>query len=369
VSHVHIETCHWQLSQPNSQYEQMMAHPHIQEAASYIRAGELVAFPTETVYGLGADATCDEAVQRIFKAKGRPSDNPLIVHLSSITDLQGVVAQVSSKAEKLIEAFWPGPLTLLLPKGKQVCDTVTAGLSTVAVRMPAHPVALALIAAAKKPLAAPSANLSGKPSPTTADHVLDDLKGRIRGVLDAGTTGIGLESTVVDVTLDIPMILRPGGITLAQLQAVVGEVKLDPMMQREDHDEASRQEIMKPRSPGMKYRHYAPSGDLWLVSCEKGLSVMRNRMMQEAEEARKQGYRVGILTTDDGLSLFTAERVISLGKREALEQIASQLYAALRQCDQGDLDRIYAETFPKQGLGEAIMNRLEKASEYKPIRV
>lgn len=354
------ETVVWDIhTAVDMSVDKLIDHPHIQAAARLIRQNEAVAFPTETVYGLGADARSSQAVRKIFEAKGRPSDNPLIVHIASLSMLEGIVDNISPRARRLMERFWPGPLTLVLPKGKEVCPEVTAGLSSVAVRMPNHPVALALILASQAPLAAPSANRSGKPSPTRAEHVWQDLAGRIAGLLDGGPTQVGLESTVLDLTAAEPVLLRPGSITLSELEKVIGPVRLDqsllPAGQGGD-------EPVRPRSPGQKYTHYAPEGELYLVSHTKGLEAMRRFIQEQVERDRKQGKRVAVLTTDEGLAFYEADLVLSLGPRKGLDRVASRLYAALRQTDEERMDTIYAETFSSDEVGLAVMNRLMKAA-------
>lgn len=334
--------------------------PFIQEAARWLQAREPVAFPTETVYGLGADACCDEAVQKIFTAKGRPADNPLIVHVSKRQQLWswGVAENRSVEAEKLMTAFWPGPLTLILPKGSAVAETVTAGLTTVAVRMPDHPVASALIEESGMPLAAPSANRSGRPSPTRADHVWDDLHGRIAGVLDGGETGIGVESTVLDISGDAPTILRPGGITQEMLKAKGVDARLDPGLLRSQQT---------PKSPGMKYRHYAPKGELWLVEGEP--ERMRKEIQKRAYAARLEGKNVGILTASEFLDGYEADQVLSCGSVLDPSSTAKRLYQVLRTFDQAGVDVILSESFSRDKVGAAVMNRLEKAAGGKVIRV
>lgn len=319
----------------------------IKEAALWIREGEVVAFPTETVYGLGGNALLYEAIEKIYQAKGRPSDNPLIVHIASREQLHDFVSEIPPLAEKLMDAFWPGPLTLVLPTNGSLPENVTAGLQTVAVRMPEHPVALALIEASGVPVAAPSANLSGKPSPTTADHVAKDLTGRIKAIVDGGKTGVGVESTVVDCTGTIPMILRPGGVTKEELEAVVSNVLTDPALSGEN---------LAPRSPGVKYTHYAPKAPLILVEASVA------QIQQLIEEKKREGKRVGVLTTEEQLKNYEADLVVACGSREKLATVASELYSALRRFDEEELDILFAETFKKEGLGIAIMNRLEKAS-------
>jgi L-threonylcarbamoyladenylate synthase len=328
-------------------------HPAIQEAASRLREGALIAFPTETVYGLGADAQNDKAVQSIFRAKGRPGDNPLIVHIGEHSQLSDIAAHVPSVAEKLMDRFWPGPLTLVLPSAGTVSDNVTAGLPTVAVRLPEHPVARALLQVARCPVAAPSANRSGRPSPTEARHVLDDLDGRIDGVIDSGPTGYGLESTVLDVTGDEPALLRPGGITVEQLERVLGSVTTDPALIDNATDRA-------PRSPGMKYRHYAPQGEMTLVGGSEGDMVRRIQAL--ADQYRAEGLKVGILTTEERKEEYRADVVVACGSRKALPTVARGLYRALRQFDDAGVERVLAESFPECGWGRTIMNRLRKAA-------
>ncbi|GAA0358202.1 L-threonylcarbamoyladenylate synthase [Bacillus horti] len=349
----------------NESVDNLIKHAQIQQAATFLRAGETVAFPTETVYGLGANALSDIATGKIFEAKGRPSDNPLIVHIAEQNQLVDIVDNIPPLAIKLMEHFWPGPLTLVLPKGKKVCKSVSAGLDTVAVRIPQHPIALALLKACQLPIAAPSANRSGRPSPTTAEHVLEDLSGKIAGVVDGGAAGVGLESTVVDVTGKVPMILRPGGVTMDQLRHVVGEVLVDPAIT--DSDQKHGDEAFIPKSPGVKYQHYAPKGQMWLVSEDFGLEKMRERLQALVKRDREAGYRVAVLTTDEGVDQYTADHVVSLGQRNNLDSVASKIYASLRTCDQMGIERIYAEAFPKSGVGMAIMNRLLKAADGKML--
>ncbi|WP_144551664.1 L-threonylcarbamoyladenylate synthase [Bacillus sp. X1(2014)] len=328
-------------------------NPQVVDAANFLRDNEVVALPTETVYGLGGNAKSDAAVEKIFAAKGRPSDNPLIIHIADKNQLNAFVAEVPEKAERLIEAFWPGPLTIIFKRIEGVLsETATAGLATVAVRMPDHPVALALLKSCGLPIAAPSANSSGKPSPTTADHVLDDLNGKIAGVIDGGATGIGVESTVVDCTEGIPVILRPGGVTKEQLESVVGEVHVDAALT----DEAAR-----PKAPGMKYRHYAPNAPLFMVS---GTTKFLQGLVVEK---RQEGLRVGVLTTEENAGLFEADVVLPCGKRAELETVAASLYDTLRRFNLEKVDIIYSEVFPNTGVGHAIMNRLQKAAGNKLI--
>ncbi|MBH0175626.1 threonylcarbamoyl-AMP synthase [Fictibacillus sp. 23RED33] len=327
----------------------LVNHPHIIQASLWINKNEVVAIPTETVYGLAGNARSDDAIKRIFEAKGRPSDNPLIVHISDNSQLEGLVSSVSHTAQKLMDAFWPGPLTIVLPKGESVSERVTAGLSTVAVRMPDHEIALAVIAASDVPLAAPSANLSGKPSPTSAQHVYEDLKGRIPGIVDGGSTGVGVESTVVECTDDLVTILRPGGITLEKLEKVVGagRVAVDPGIENEKH---------APKSPGMKYTHYAPDAPFVLVD---GSQEFLQKLVDKEREA---GKRIGILTTEERAGVYKADSVIPAGNRSNPETVAQHLYEALRAFNEAGVDQIFGEVFPKTGVGVAIMNRLEKSA-------
>ncbi|MHB1125873.1 MAG: L-threonylcarbamoyladenylate synthase [Bacillota bacterium] len=328
-------------------------------AAGILRRGGLVAFPTETVYGLGANAVDPLAVGRIYQAKGRPSDNPLIVHVAEIEQVYPLVQDVPERAVILIAKFWPGPLTLVLERSSLVADVVTGGLDTVAIRMPAHPVALALLRASRVPVAAPSANLSGRPSPTTAQHVLLDLEGRIEAVLDGGPARVGVESTVLDLVSGIPTILRPGSITREQLEEVLGEVQ-------EAYPVSGVQRLEKaPRAPGMKYAHYAPRGELYLVSGP--LDKVVPRIAGLVNEWRCLGKRVGVLASDETLMEYQGfatqpDLLISLGSRRDLGGIASRLFGALRDCDRAEMEVILAETYPDQGMGTAVMNRLRKAA-------
>ncbi|GIP40926.1 threonylcarbamoyl-AMP synthase [Paenibacillus sp. J31TS4] len=344
--------------------------PGILEAARLIRAGGLVAFPTETVYGLGADARSTAAVEGIFEAKGRPSDNPLIVHIAQREQVDELTEGADELSRRLMDAFWPGPLTLVLPvKPGAVSPRVTAGLATVGVRMPDHPAALALIAAAGCPVAAPSANRSGRPSPTTAEHVLADLAGRIAGVVDAGPTGVGVESTVVEVAGGDVHVLRPGGVTAAQLRTVVPRVSAphedaadggSPAAAAEEPDHA-------PKAPGMKYTHYAPQGRLTLVDGDPERTAAWIR--EELRRAKAAGERTGVLAFDEHLALYDADVVLSCGSRERPEEAARRLYAALRTFDEEGATFLLAEAPDSQGLGSAVLNRLIKAAGHRLVQV
>jgi L-threonylcarbamoyladenylate synthase len=327
----------------------------IELAADIIRGSGLVAFPTETVYGLGADALTPGAVSKIFEAKGRPPDNPIIVHVSGRRDLDKVAAEVPPVAKNLIEEFWPGPLTLLFKRSAAVPDITVAGLDTVAVRMPRHAVALSLIRAAQTPIAAPSANISGSPSPTTAEHVFSDLKGRIELILDGGESDIGVESTVLDITCDPPVVLRPGGTPVEAIESAIGKVKLHPTALAEINLDG-----YLAKSPGMKYRHYAPKALLVLVE-GKDLIKLRSMVQQTADDLKKRGKRKVAIIAPSGRG-YKADVIKSLGDRGDLEAIAKRLFPALRKMDEERVDAIVVEGIGTHGLGLAIMNRLRRAS-------
>jgi L-threonylcarbamoyladenylate synthase len=333
----------------------------IQTAAQIIQKGGLVAFPTETVYGLGADALNPDAVLALFEAKKRPLDNPPIVHVANASEVYNLAKQVSKKAELLMEEFWPGPLTLIFKRSSIVPDVTVAGLDTVAIRMPKHKVALALIKQSNRPIAAPSANLAGKPSPTTAKHVYEDLNGRIDAILDSGPTNIGVESTVLDLSVDPPMVLRPGGTTFEALKQVLGEVKLHPFVEAEQE-----LPLEKTRSPGMKHKHYAPKAEVILV--EGAVPVVTSKIKELAESYRLKGAKVGILATDETQAAYKADVVKSLGSRFNLAVVAQNLFRLLREIDAENVDIIIAEGVPSEGIGLAVMNRLRKASGYHIIK-
>lgn len=336
----------------------------LSEAAEILRSGGLAAFPTETVYGLGADGLNREAAKKIYAAKGRPSDNPLILHISAVKEIEPLVKEVPETAAKLMDAFWPGPLTMIFPKSGIVPRETTGGLDTVAVRMPSDPVASRLIALTGRPIAAPSANRSGRPSPTTAEHVLQDMDGRIEMIVDGGPVGIGVESTIVDVTGDVPVLLRPGAITMEMLQEAVGPVETDPAIAGPVAAD------VKPKAPGMKYRHYAPKAELALVEAavsEQAGGAVISRINQLTREKQSQGYLVGIICTDETKDCYPEGIVRSLGLRARQETIARSLFAVLREFDDLGVDYIYSESFARDHLGQAIMNRLTKAAGYHII--
>ncbi|MEM2915719.1 MAG: L-threonylcarbamoyladenylate synthase [Candidatus Bathyarchaeia archaeon] len=329
----------------------------IKAAAEVIIKGGLVAFPTETVYGLGANLMNEKAVKRIYEAKKRPIDNPIIVHVSSKQETMKLTRGIPLKAKKLMKVFWPGPLTLIF-KASKVSEDVTGGLDTVAVRMPNHKVALALIKASGVPIAAPSANLSGRPSPTTAEHVKQDLYGRIEMILDGGPTNIGVESTVLDLTVDPPIILRPGGVTYEELQKAIGKVEIHPSVLAEK--KVSFDKVM---SPGMKYRHYAPKAEMILV--EGNVENTVQKVQQITDLYKKKGKKVGILATDETRNQYKADIVKSIGTRADISIAARNLFRLLREFDEDGVEVIIVEGLPFEGLGLAVMNRLRKASGYR----
>ena len=331
----------------------------IRRAGEILRSGGLVAFPTETVYGLGGNALDEASSAKIYAAKGRPSDNPLIVHIERLEDLELLVTEIPQSALILAQAFWPGPLTMVLPKSPIVPDTTTGGLKTVAVRMPNHPAALELIRAAGGFVAAPSANTSGRPSPTSAAHVIEDLDGRIDCIIDGGSVGIGLESTIVDLTGETPEILRPGYISREMLEEVLGKVTVDKGLTSED-------EKVRPRAPGMKYRHYAPKAQLTIVEGEENDVV---RTIQElVRKDTAAGLKVGIIAASESAGRYGEGTVRAAGTRSDERTIAMHLYALLREFDELETDRIYSEAFEEGQLGDAIMNRLLKAAGHHVIR-
>jgi len=331
----------------------------IQTAAKILREGGLVAFPTETVYGLGGNGLDNSACEKIYIAKGRPSDNPLILHISEFEELNPIVREISPAAKKLMDAFWPGPLTMVFPKSDIVPEKATGGLDTVAVRFPNHPVARAIIHAAGLPIAAPSANSSGKPSPTRASHVEFDLNGKIDMIVDGGAAEWGLESTIVDVSGEVPMILRPGAVTKEMMEEVVGTVEIDPaILQKPAAD-------LKPKAPGMKYTHYSPKAEVILVKGEMKAVVDEINRLAAADTA--QGFKTGVMATEETKDLYKADIVLSLGSRERPEQIGANLFKYLRKFDFLGAERVYSEVFSEEGEGMAIMNRLNKAAGYQTI--
>ena len=335
-----------------------VAMASIKRAGDIIRSGGLVAFPTETVYGLGGDALNSRSSEKIYAAKGRPSDNPLIVHISEMGALDNIVREVPEAARKLADAFWPGPLTMIMNKTDAVPSETTGGLDTVAIRMPNNKIALELIKASGGYIAAPSANTSGRPSPTVARYCVEDLSGKIEMIIDGGQVGIGLESTIVDLTSKVPMILRPGYITADMIKEVLGEVSID----RTIIDSSS---TLKPKAPGMKYKHYAPKGELTIV--QGSMEDVIGYINEKAAKAQASGRRVGVIGTDATKDRYHADIVKSLGNREDESTIAHELFKALREFDDDKVDIMFSESFEDSGIGQAIMNRLLKAAGHNVI--
>ena len=347
----------------------------LREAAELIRQGEVVAFPTETVYGLGANALDSSACAKIFEIKGRPADNPLIVHVASVPEAKKLVKDWPLEAEICARQFWPGPLTIVLPKADCIPDIISGGLDTVAIRMPSHPLALELIAKAECPIAAPSANISGKPSPTEGEHVWQDFCGKIPLLIDAGKCKVGLESTVLDLSGKTPLILRPGGVTWEQLAAVLGKVELDPAVE----GGFLISDSLQPKAPGMKYRHYAPQGEIVLISGHKEQRIAQfiSRLNNKKASERMallcfEETAVALREAAGGVSqpaIAKADLVFLLGSRKNMAEAASRLFKGLRLCDQHKIGIILAEAMEEKGIGRAFMNRLKKAAGYKKDRL
>lgn len=332
----------------------------IRQAGDILKKGGLVAFPTETVYGLGADALNEDAARKIYEAKGRPSDNPLIIHITNMETLGDIVREIPEVARKAASRYWPGPLTMIFDKSEKVPLGTTGGLDTVAVRMPDHPIARALIDAGGGYIAAPSANTSGRPSPTQAEHVAEDLSGRIDMIVDGGPVEIGVESTILDVTVTPPMILRPGAVTREMLEELIGEVAVDQTLLKSDSKKA-------PKAPGMKYRHYAPKAQLVIV--EGDLAAVTAQINRLTEEKIREGKYVGIIATEETSACYTQGDVKVIGTRQDESTIAGSLYGILRDFDSDGVDFIYSEAFASGGIGSAIMNRLLKAAGHHVINV
>lgn len=338
-------------------------HMDVQEltrAGEWIKQGELVGFPTETVYGLGGDALQEDSARKIYAAKGRPSDNPLIIHIATWEDIYYICRDIPKAAKKLADAFWPGPLTMILKKSDIVPLATTGGLDTVAVRLPGHAVARAFIKAAGGYVAAPSANVSGRPSPTLAKYVYEDMKGKIPLIIDGGEVGIGVESTIVDLTEETPVILRPGYITHEMLEKVLGQVAEDVTMMESLKDIA-------PKAPGMKYRHYAPKGSLTIVAGDTEAVV--KYINDACRKAGRTGKRTGVLCTSETAGCYEADCVKCIGSRADENTVAQGLYKVLRECDDEELEVLFAESFETEGIGQAIMNRLLKAAGHQVIQL
>lgn len=324
------------------------------EAAEIWKNGGLVAFPTETVYGLGGNGLDKEASKKIYAAKGRPSDNPLILHIAKKEQVNCLVSHINEAGRRLMEQFWPGPLTLVFPKAECVPLETTGGLNTVAIRMPSHPVAQALLEKTGLPIAAPSANVSGRPSPTLASHVIEDMDGKIDMIVDGGEVGIGVESTIVDVTGEIPIILRPGYITFEMLCDAIGPVEIDPAVMGGMGDRG------KPKAPGMKYRHYAPKAPMILVEGKEDDVV--NAVNRVLEKAKQEGKRIGILASQETKERYLGGLVKVVGSHGDLNGVAHNLYRVLREFDKEEVEEIYSESFDGQEFGQAVMNRMKKAA-------
>ncbi len=334
-----------------------LSEQDVAEAAELLRAGELVAFPTETVYGLGGDALDAGASAKIYAAKGRPSDNPLIVHICDLSALEELAEDVPDEAYALAERFWPGPMTMILKKSACVPAATTGGLATIAIRMPSDPIAAMLLKVSGIYIAAPSANASGRPSTTRAEHVMEDLNGRIPLILDGGAVEIGIESTIVDLTGEVPLVLRPGYITIEELREVLPTVEYDPAVLRRQKDDT-----VVAKAPGMKYRHYAPKGQLLIY--EGSQEAVVRRVLEEATRCREDGYKVAILASDETKDSYPGFEVRSVGGRHEEAHIAAALFDTLRAFDHMGADFIFGECFSEEGIGLAIMNRLIKAAGY-----
>ena len=332
----------------------------IKKQAELIKEGKTVIFPTETVYGLGANALDDEAVRKIFIAKGRPQDNPLIIHVST-KEISELVKDVPEVAQKIIDKFWPGPLTVILEKKDIIPNVTSANLNTIGIRMPNSEIALKLIELAERPIAAPSANISGRPSPTEVERCVEDLNGRVDYIIGGESSDIGVESTIVDCTVNPPLVLRPGGITLEMLKEINPEIELDKALKSKPNDD------FKPKAPGMKYKHYAPNAHLKII---KGKNEKTIEIINEiVENYIEKGNDVAILTTNENLNKFNNGKVISLGSENDLKEIAKNLFEALRKCDDLGVQYILCQGFEENGVGLAIMNRLNKAAGYDILEV
>ncbi len=330
------------------------------KAGEIIRTGGLVAFPTETVYGLGGDALSPEASGKIYAAKGRPSDNPLIVHICRMEDLDHIVKEAPAAAYKLAEAFWPGPLTMIFNKSSVVPYETTGGLDTVAVRFPSHPVARAFIEAAGGYVAAPSANISGRPSPTSVKYVVEDMMGRIDMIIDGGDVELGLESTIIDMTVPRPAVLRPGYVTRQMLEDLLGSVDEDKTMMSNDSTRA-------PKAPGMKYRHYAPKAELTII--DGAIETVIEYINKETARLKKEGHKTGVIAAEDTVAKYNADICKSIGNRNDERGIARELYRILREFDDEKATVIFSEAFDASGIGQAVMNRLLKAAGHRVIRL
>ena len=328
----------------------------IKEMAEKIRNGETVIFPTETVYGLGANAMDENATKKIYEAKGRPSDNPLIVHIADVEEVDKIALEVGEKARKAMEEFWPGPLTIILKKKEIVPNVTSGGLSTVAIRMPSNKIANALIRESKTQIAAPSANISGRPSPTKAEHVVKEMSGRVSGIIMGGDCDFGLESTVVDFSEDKPMILRPGSITKEMLEEVLGDVSIDPSLSKKEDN-------IKAKAPGMKYKHYSPNAQVYIVKGEENNVIVKMNELSKKNHAENK--KTGIMCMSKDVDKFECDYIVDLGKD--YDEVASNLFDALIKMDEAKMDIVYSVYFESCGVGQAIMNRLLKSAGYRII--
>ncbi|NFP92912.1 L-threonylcarbamoyladenylate synthase [Clostridium sporogenes] len=333
----------------------------ISKAGNILRQGGLVVFPTETVYGLGANALDKDAVKKIFEAKGRPQDNPLIVHISKVKDIEKLVEEIPPIAQKLMDKFWPGPMTIILKKKDIIPNETSASLDSIGIRMPSNKIAMELISMAGVPIAAPSANLSGKPSPTDLETCIEDLDGRVNMILGGDNSEVGVESTVIDCTINPPCILRPGGITLEMLKEVDSDIYIDPAIMKKPDKE------LRPKAPGMKYRHYAPKAPLKIIKGDLNKTIEKiNEMVQNYIDAEK---KVGIIATDETIDNYKKGEVVSIGSRKDLNTIAHNLFYVLRTFDEKNVDLILSEAFEEKDMGVAIMNRLKKSAGYDIINL
>jgi L-threonylcarbamoyladenylate synthase len=332
----------------------------LKEAAQVIKEGGLVAFPTETVYGLGANALDEKAVEKIFIAKGRPQDNPLIIHVGDF-NIKPYVKEIPPTAKKIMDKHWPGPITLILEKSDLIPNITSANLSTVGIRMPSNNIARELILCAGTPIAAPSANISGRPSPTNVDSCIEDLTGRVDYILGGENSEVGLESTIVDCTVNPICILRPGAITIEMLREIDNNTYIDPAVLNKPEGD------FKPKAPGMKYRHYAPKAPVKIIKgdIEKTIAKINEIVLNSIEHKKK----VGIIATDETKEYYNNDIVVSLGSRQNLEEIGQNLFKVLRSFDSIEVDLILCEAFQEQGVGIAIMNRLKKSAGFDVVEV
>lgn len=329
----------------------------IKKHAEILKEGKTVIFPTETVYGLGANALDEKAVSKIYQAKGRPSDNPLIVHIYDKNQVNDLAKEINENAKIIMDKFWPGPITIILKKKDIVPMKTSGGLDTVAIRMPSNTIARALLEEVKLPIAAPSANISGRPSPTRAKHVYEEMNNKVDGIILGGDCTFGLESTVVDLTSNIPTILRPGSITKEDLESIIGDINIDPALEKKEDN-------IKAKAPGMKYKHYSPNADVYIVSGDK--SDVIETVNQLCNDNYKKGLKCAVMCIEENKDAYNCNTIV-LGRN--LEEIASNLFNALITADEEKYDIVYTEEFPNYGIGSAIMNRLLKSAGYKIIKV